>query len=251
MYYKLYKQNFELPYFCFVEINEGGAVAIRVQRTINTTMSIAQNPVMGKMAKSFANVNTYVHRGQNVVSAKAFNRKDKNSEAQQAHRAGFKLISDIYRSIGGFIDIGLPIRPERLSPYNYFIALNLPGAIDNSGEVPKMDYSLLQISKGSLPGINVNTATLNSDGVMLQCDSCLGYGKSSVADDVITVLCKLKTGAFYSTTQQRGTEAECTVNLPIPGVSHDNVEFIYAFVLSADGKKASNSVHVRLTMPHI
>jgi len=203
------------------------------------------------MRKSFANVNTYVHRGQNVVSAKAFNRKDKNSEAQQAHRAGFKLLSDVYQSIGGFVDISFPVRPERLSPYNYFIALNLPGAIDNSGDVPVIDYSQLQISKGSLPGINVNTATLNNDGITLQCDSCFGYGRNSVADDVIVVLCKVKTGALYSSRQARGLEEQCSVNLAVPGLVRENIEFVYAFVLSADGKKASNSVQVRLSLAHI
>ena len=206
---------------------------------------------MGKMAKSFANVNTYVHRGQNVVSAKAFNRKDKNTEAQQAHRGGFKLLSDLNLSIGGFIETGFPVRPERQTAYNYFMSLNLPGAIDNSGEVPVIDYSLLQISKGNLPCINVNTATLSNEGITLQCKSCLGYTKSSVADDVITVLCKLKTGALYFVRQPRGTEELCTVILPVEGLVRDDIEFVYAFVLSADGKKASNSVHVPITLPHI
>ena len=214
-------------------------------------MSIVQNPVTGQMRKSFANVNTYVHRGQNVVSAKAFNRKDSNSEAQQAHRGGFKLLSDLNLSIGGFIETGFPVRPERQSPYNYFMALNLPGAIDNSGDVPVIDYSLLQISKGSLPAVVVNSATMNADGLTLECDSCVNYGTSVAADDVITVLCKAKTGALYFVRQPRGAEEQCTVNLAIPVAVRQSIEFIYAFVLSADGKKASNTVHVRLTLPHI
>ena len=203
------------------------------------------------MRKSFANVNTYVHRGQNVVSAKAFNRKDSNSEAQQAHRGGFKRLSDLNLSIGGFIETGFPVRPERQSPYNYFMALNLPGAIDNSGEMAVIDYDLLQISKGSLPGVVVNTATMTAEGLILQCDSCINYGTSVAADDVITVLCKAKTGALYFVRQPRGSEEQCTINLAIPALARQNIEFVYAFVLSSDGKKASNSVHVRLTLPHI
>ena len=214
-------------------------------------MSVVQNPVTGQMRKSFANVNTYVHRGQNVVSAKAFNRKDSNSEAQQAHRGGFKLLSDLNLSIGGFIETGFPVRPERQSPYNYFMALNLPGAIDNSGEMAVIDYDLLQISKGSLPGVVVNTATMTAEGLALQCDSCINYGTSVAADDVITVLCKSKTGALYFVRQPRGSEEQCTINLAIPALARQNIEFVYAFVLSSDGKKASNSVHVRLTLPHI
>ena len=81
-------------------------------------MSVVQSPIMGQMRKSFANVNTYVCRGQNVISAKAFNRKDAKSDAQQAHRAGFKLISDAAKVFGGFLERGFPIRPERLSVWS-------------------------------------------------------------------------------------------------------------------------------------
>jgi hypothetical protein len=202
---------------------------------------------MGKMAKSFANVNTYVHKGQNVVSSKAFNRKDKNSEAQQAHRDGFKLLSDMNQSIGGFIEVGFPVRPEKQSPYNYFMSLNLPNAIDNSGEVPVIDYSLLQISKGSLQGVNVLSATVTNGGITLDCESCVGYGQSAVAEDLITVLCKSKNGALHFVKQPRGTEPECQLVLTVPSVVKENIEFVYAFVTSADGKKASNSVYVTLS----
>ena len=214
-------------------------------------MSVVQNPVTGQMRKSFANVNTYVHRGQNVVSAKAFNRKDKNTEAQQAHRSGFKLLSDLNQSIGGFIETGFPVRPEKQSPYNYFIALNLPGAIDNSGDVPVIDYSQLQISKGSLPAVVVNTATMTADGLKLECDSCVNYGTTVAADDVITVLCKAKSGALYFVRQPRGSEEQCTINLAIPATARQNIEFVYVFALSADGKKASGTVYVEVTVPQI
>jgi hypothetical protein len=210
-------------------------------------MSLSQNPVMGKMAKSFANVNTYVHKGQNVISAKAFNRKDKNSEAQQAHRAGFKLISEVYNSIGGFINAGFPVRPETQSPYNYFMALNLPNAIDNSGDVPVIDYSLLQISKGSLPGVEVLSATVTNGGITLECESCFGYGQSAVVDDLITVLCRMKNGALYFKKQPRGSEETCQLVVSIPAVVKENIEFVYVFVTSTDGKKASNSMYVPIS----
>jgi len=33
----------------------------------------------------------------------------------------------------------------------------------------------------------------------------------------------------------------------MPGISKDDVEFIYVYVLSKDGSKASNSIYVQLT----
>lgn len=202
---------------------------------------------MGQMRKSFANVNTYVRNGQNVVSSKAFIRKNMNTDSQKAQRASFKLISDAYQSIGGFINIGFPVRPEKQSPYNYFMSLNLPNAIDNSSEVPVIDYSLLQISKGSLPGVNVLSATVTDDGISLDCDSCISYGMSAAADDQITVLCRTVNGALYFAKQPRGTDTECQLVLTVPSVAKENIKFVYAFVTSADGKKASNSLFVALT----
>lgn len=201
---------------------------------------------MGKMAKSFANVNTYVHKGQNVVSAKAFNRKDPNTSAQQAHRSGFKLITDLYQAIGGFVETGFPVRPEKQSASNFFMALNLPNAIDNSGEVPVIDYSLLQIAKGGLPGVNVMSATVANDAITLECESCFDYSSNALTEDQITVLCRTKKGALYFTKQPRGNEPNCRIVVNVPGTTKENIEFVYVFVTTANGKKASNSVYVPL-----
>jgi hypothetical protein len=206
-------------------------------------MSLAQNPVMGKMAKSFANVNTYVHKGQNVISAKAFNRKDKNTEAQQSHRTGFKLISDVWASLGGYGESGFPARPERLSAFNVFMSLNLPKAIDSSGDVPVVDYSLLQIAKGSLPGVDNVTASITAQGITLEGETLADFPKA-LATDVITVLVKKVNGTVKAVRQARGTGADFTILFALPGIAAADMEYVYVFTNSADGKKVSNSVYV-------
>lgn len=208
-------------------------------------MSIAQNPLTGQMRKSMANFNTYVNRGQNVVSSKAFNRKDKNSDLQKAQRASFKLASDTWGSLGGFAESGFPVRPERLSPYNYFMTLNLPNAINNSGDVPVINYELMQIAKGTLPVVNVSLATLSETGIALSCESNIDYPKAA-ADDVVTVLAKTKAGALYVARQARGSEVFGLINVSMPNVSKADIEFVYVFVTSLDGKKASNSLFVEV-----
>ena len=66
-------------------------------------MSKSQNPWLGHMCGSMANVNTYVNHGQNVISSKAFNKKDAHTVSQIAHRASFKLMAKAYRSFGGLL----------------------------------------------------------------------------------------------------------------------------------------------------
>lgn len=208
-------------------------------------MSIAQNPVMGKMAKSFANVNTYVHRGQNVISAKAFNRKDPNTEAQQNHRTSFKLISDAWASLSGFGENGFPLRPQKQSAFNAFVSLNLPGAIDNSGDVPVIDYSALQVSKGSLPGVDNVKASITAQGMTVSGETLVDYTKAQ-ATDMITVLVKRVNKPVKAVRIARGAEADFTVQFELPDIKAAEVEYVYAFANSADGKKASNSVFVEL-----
>lgn len=193
-----------------------------------------------------ANFNTYVHRGQNVVSSKAFNRKDPNTDLQKAQRASFKLIGDVWASLGGFADCGFPARPEKLSPYNYFMALNLPNAINNSGNVPVINYELLQVSKGTYPGVIVDSATVSVTGIAFSCESCIDFPNAD-AGDVVTALAKTKAGALYAVRQARGSETTVSIQLAMPNVAKENIEFVYLFVTSVDGKKASNSVYVPLT----
>ena len=194
-------------------------------------MSLAQNPVMGKMAKSFANVNTYVHKGQNVISAKAFNRKDKNTEAQQNQRTSFKLMSDAWASLGGYGELGFPVRPERLSAFNVFMSLNLPNAIDNSGDMPVIDYSKLQISKGSLPGVEDVKAEFTAAGITLTGDTRIEMPKA-MATDVLTVIAKKANGAIKAARAPRGESDTFSVQLALPGVNAADIEFVYVFVNS-------------------
>lgn len=215
------------------------------QWTTNTTMSIAQNPMTGQMRKSMANFNTFVHKGQNVVSSKAFNRKDSNTDAQQLHRASFKLIADAFQSLGGYGEMGFPVRPERMSPFNQFMALNLPNAIDASGGVPMIDYSKMVIAKGTLPPANDAKATFGTTGVTISCLTNIDFPRAG-ADDVLIVLGKMKTGALYAARQARGNDASTSVLLPLPNVTANDMEFVYVFAVSADGKKASNSAYVAL-----
>ena len=208
-------------------------------------MSIAQNPVTGQMKKSFANVNTYVHKGQNVISSKVFNRKDSNTDAQKTHRASFKLVSEFWSSLAGFAEHNFPGRPEKMSPFNYFMYLNLPVAIDTSGEIPVFNYDLLQVSKGSYTSVIVNSAILDATGLKLNCNSNAGF-PNSAATDVVTVLVKTTAGSMYVAQPLRGTEETSSIQVTMPATTIENIEFIVVFVNSADGKKVSKSQFVQV-----
>jgi hypothetical protein len=123
------------------------------------------------------------------------------------------------------------------------MSLNLPNAIDSTGDVSVIDYSLLQVSKGSLPGVDDVKVEINAAGITFTGDTLLDYPKAQTTD-VITVLLKKANGALKAVKQPRGEGETFTAQIALPGITAADVEFVYVFVNSADGTKASNSVYV-------
>ncbi len=201
---------------------------------------------MGQMKGSYANVNTYTHNGQNVISAKAFNKKDANTAAQQFQRASFKLVVDAFTTLGGYAEKSFPQRNIKQSAYNVFMAANLPNAIDSTGDVPLLDYSKLQVAKGTLVGVEFESATIGAEGIVLHCRSQIEYPKA-FAHDVVVALVKRAGRAVKAFQAVRGNDDALQIEIAMPGISNDELEFIYVYVLSKDGSKASNSIYVQLT----
>jgi hypothetical protein len=68
----------------------------------------------------------------------------------------------------------------------------------------------------------------------------------ALATDLITVLVKKVNGTVKVAREPRGTAATFSINVALPDITAADIEFVYAFANSADGKKASNSVYVAL-----
>jgi len=210
-------------------------------------MSIAQNPLFTSLRKSFANVTTYSLNGQNIIRAKAFLPKNPKTVAQNMHRASFKLISLTYQSFGGYADPGFVERKRTLSAYNAFMATNLTKAIDKTGAEPVVDYSKLLISKGSLPPVKVvGKAEMNENNtITANFETNIGLPKIAANDEII-LLILAQSGVIYSARQARGTKKEDSIFLVYRNLNVNDIKCCYIMTLSADGKKASNSVYVEI-----
>ena len=207
-------------------------------------MSKSQNPMTGHMSGSMANFATYKRFGENIIRSKAFEPKDANTDSQKAQRASFKLIVNAYESFGGIPDLAFPKRPEEQTPFNAFMAANLPEAIDKSGSAPVIVYSNLKVSTGTLP-IVATTATIAAAGIALSYETDVQSPKVSATDEVIA-LAKLKTGKLLLTRKVRGAAATGTIVLSKAGIAADEVECCYLFVRNADGSNVSNSTYVQI-----
>ncbi|MDD4970475.1 MAG: DUF6266 family protein [Paludibacter sp.] len=206
-------------------------------------MSLAQNPLTGQMRQSMANFVTTVYRGQNVIRAKVFMPKNVNSIAQQKQRASFKLIVDAYEALGGIADIGFPKRPVIFSAFNAFLVANLPGAVNKTGAVPVIDYTKLVLSNGTLPRVIVPTAIAGAAGITLSYKTSTLMPKVSATDEVVA-LALLKTGELVIARQVRGNQEMGSILLSYAGISADDVECCYLFVVKEDGSNVSDSTYV-------
>jgi len=206
-------------------------------------MSKSQNPMTGHMSGSMANFATYKRFGKNIIRSKAFEPKDANTVSQKAQRASFKLIVDAYESFGGITDTSFPKRAENQSPFNAFVAANLPEAIDKTGATPVIDYSKMVVSNGTLPAVPVINAIAGAEGLTVNFKSPLKNPKVSISDDVIAVV-KLKNKELLIERKTRGNETTGFIVLPYADIKVADVECCFIFVLNADGSNASKSTHV-------
>jgi len=206
-------------------------------------MSKSQNPLTGHMSGSMANFNTYTRYGENIISSRAFARKDANSVSQIAQRASFKLMVNAYKSFGGIPKLSFKDRLEKQTIFSAFIAANLPEAINKTGAVPVIDYSKLLVSKGTLLPVAVPSAEASASGITLTYKTGTDTPGVSTKDEVVA-LGKTKTGELIVARQVRGSEKTATILIPYPGIAANQVECCYLFVLNEDGSNASNSTYV-------
>jgi Family of unknown function (DUF6266) len=206
-------------------------------------MAIAQNPLTGQMRKAMGNFVTSTNAGQNIVRAKAFNVKDANTDSQKAQRASFKLMVQTYQSLGGMADRGFPNRPQTQSPYNAFMAANLPFAIDVTGSEPVVDYPNLIVANGSLHSVNISSAILKTEGILIEFASNKGL-PNILPTDVVVAFLKTKVGVLSAVEQARGADAVSTLLIPAAGILKDDLECVYLYTRTADRKKVSKSVFV-------
>lgn len=212
---------------------------------VTLIMAVAQNPLTGQMSGTVANFVTSTRAKQNLVRSKAFKPRNANSELQQKHRGGFKLIVDENQSWGGVMELGFPEVPEGQTPYNVFMSANLPNAIDKSGVEPVIDYTKLTVANGSLPALVVADASIVANGISISYKTSLLIPKVNETDEVVAIV-KTNSGEVLVETKVRSAEPVSTIVIPYPGIKVTDVKCCYLYVRSGDGSKASKSVYVPL-----
>jgi len=208
-------------------------------------MARSQNPMTGKMSGSMGNFVTSSLGSQNIVKTKAFGRRDAKTEAQQKQRDGFKMIGELFPMLGSIPHEGFAQRASESSVYAAFMAANLSGAIDKSGNVAAVDYANLKVADGKLSVPVVKSGTLTAQGITISYLSSL-MNKLNLPTDELVALALLTNGELWIERQPRGEAVESTILIPVENVVSDDILGVYVFSKRADGSKVSKSVYVPL-----
>jgi hypothetical protein len=208
-------------------------------------MARSQNPMTGKMSGAMGNFVTSSLGSQNIVKTKAFGRRDAKTEAQQKQRDGFKMIGELFPMLGSIPHEGFAQRASESSVYAAFMAANLSGAIDKSGDVAAVDYANLKVADGKLTAPVVKSGTLTAQGITISYLSSL-KNKLNFPTDEMVVLALLTNGELWIERQPRGEAVESTILIPVEDVVSDDILGVYLFSKRADGSKVSKSVYVPL-----
>ena len=208
-------------------------------------MSIAENPLLGKMTKSMANFTLYTLNGKNIVRSKAFMPKDPKSKKQLNVRARMTALGKQYRLLSPILGMGFPENSEYKSPQNMFVAANFSTAFELIDEQPVLQYPLLLISKGSLPEVKVTDVDPIAEGFTIGYDVSALLADMTATDEIIACA-MMKNGALHIVKQILGFVTTGSVFLKFKDMEDEEVVCCYLFVRSGDGKKASNSVFVEV-----
>jgi len=191
-------------------------------------------PIKGKVGAIVGSV----VGGQNVVKQMPASYNDKKSTQQLDQRSAFKNTLEWYQALNGAVNIGFVEKQAKHSSYNAFMSDNVNNGIGKS----LVDWNKLNVSKGSLVNPNIEMQTTNTPNELAFSWTDDTDGSNKLASDkvVITVIEPISKEVLVVPDQVTRTDGGYTVTIPASMVGKELQT--YAFVVRADGKKASTSL---------
>lgn len=222
-------------------------------RNVLVLMAIFESTAFSKLRKSFGNLTTCRHKGQNVLKEKVTTIQDPDTLPQQMQRKRFPSLVELSALFSPAIKIGLKYAKEtKHTEENYFVHVNKGNVTVDNGLVSSIDFENLVLSKGNrtMPSqvsavpdgeSNVLTLTFNE---MKQ-----GEYVAHAADDDVFYCCAVEKKRYILKMEKLGTRSELSETpgkLVLPDtweVSAENIA-VYLFCTDKSGRKASRTLYL-------
>lgn len=210
-------------------------------------LAIFKMPFMHRLTQSMAE-NTYVRsRGKNIIKTKIAENTS-NTLEQQKVRVRMKLAEFLSRVFYTPAQVAFPQRRRDLTALNACVQAIMRAITVNDDLEATVDYATMQIAKGNLAMLDDISITLDAESRTFTVSYPAGdYGYGSEPTDTLQIVlfeqelmrCKM----FEAGT--RGEDGNAILNIPTKWNPEEVLA--YAFMLSANKRKASNSEYIAIS----
>lgn len=209
-------------------------------------MAKFRSTIFCELSKSMADNTFYRSRGQNIVRTKIGKNTSKTLK-QQMQREKMKEVFKLSDTLLDVSDVGFPGREIRLTASNAFTRANSKAVTVTKELEVTVDYEKLLVSKGKryLPESISATADAETHSLTITYEA-EEFGRRAEGSDTVyaAVLEKSLMRAKLYTLGERQASDPAVVAIP-QSWAMENLE-VYAFVVSANGREASDSIHLTL-----
>lgn len=202
-------------------------------------MSLIQNPIIGRAKKQAGGMVFSTVYGQNVMRAKPFQYRDKNSVAQKKYRALFLLIVRLAAALKFYTNHLFIVKPLKMSPYSYLVK-QLRSAFDYDGSAWVYKPKGVVVGIGTFSAAREWSPTFNHDlSIDVTFDNSI-IDTDEKSTDKLYVLITDSTGALASVVDTGATRADGSASIDVPAIFTGLSGFCsVGFFVSADGMKSS------------
>lgn len=212
-------------------------------------MAVVQNPIIGRARNKMGNVIFQKWKDKNVMRSAPLQVHNPNTFLQARQRQRMKIAVQMYRPAGQAVKAGFIEQAIGMSEYNAFTSHVLLHATPIIAQNPVLDPDELLYAKGSLPQTPSLSASEGTtpDEVSLTWDATPLQPGHSNEDKLYVVVYNEDTEDVFQglAIADRGDES-AEFDIPVtPGTGE--VVHVYAFFVSENGRKSSDSQHFSYT----
>ena len=188
-------------------------------------------------------------KGKMIYRAYQGKVRNPKSDAQVLVRARLSLLSKLATVFMPVIGIGMRsgANKRQMTQGNLFVKLNQAAVTGNAGSLTA-DYATLKVSDGELMGVSIGTPSYSTPLHVTATVTANNHGTwgTSMNDKVyLAAYCPDENQAACSAAVARGEEDETpTLDLTVPTTWQGLRVYVYAFVVSADGRNTSASMNL-------
>lgn len=165
------------------------------------------------------------------------------TEKQTNQRTKFTLALNFLKPITPFLRIGYKLHTAKQTAFNAAMSQVLTNAIIGDNENAVINYSAVQVSKGTLASAISATATVNTGTIILSWEDNSGSTMANTTDKALIVIYnEAKSEAIYEMAGSDRISLSHSMQLPEDWVG----ERVHAFLgfITEDGKNVANSIYV-------